>query len=772
MSWKEIRERVSEALALEDNLKNIVPNSFCFVGENNVIFLGADPAHPEAQTLMHISSETGTAQPLLPPDISVSRASRVISKEEELLRERRRLRTTGITTFTVHAPSNTILFLSGNELFSYQPFAAADNRPILVDDGSNGTCMDPKFCPSDPDLISFIRSNALCVARVSTGTCTVLAKGHGGLTIGTPPYIIQEEFDRYTGYWWRDDAYGGYAILYEEVDEVEIDRTPIVDFTRPSTCDDFPCPLAGSANAKVTLKLVEFPETIGDPTADAPGAPIIKVLRKPLNEPYPWAEYVVRCGWVADTSMCWVQLLDRCQQRLAFVIIRPGAFDDADNIVYQTVLEEYSDVWVNVSNILDFFPLHDTTVKFLWSSEHSGFRHIELVAYDLECVAPTKRLQLTSGEWVVDNVGVTVSCAADEVYLVGRRDTPTEAHLYRVVVRGLLNWIQGDPDVAVLHPSEPQRVTELGLYHEVIVSGDGKIMIDTKSSVSTPPVCEITFVDHAASIELCRHPDVPEYIVPELVHFTSMRHGHEIYGRVHRAVRRESDDRPAPTVLHVYGGPLVQFVTNKYGGGNLKASLWARMGFNVVSFDNCGSLNRGLAFEGLLKHRLGDSEIHDQVDGLEFLARSGRYGVSLDSVAVYGHSYGGYMALMALAKRPDVFRLALAAAPVTFWEAYDTAYTERYLGLPRSRPQAYSESSVVGLAPSFPDESNRLFLFHGLQDENVHFHNSAMLVDALIKEGKPYQLQVFPRDRHGIRTKHSSVHYMTALTVALREHLK
>lgn len=92
-----------------------------------------------------------------------------------------------------------------------------------------------------------------------------------------------------------------------------------------------------------------------------------------------------------------------------------------------------------------------------------------------------------------------------------------------------------------------------------------------------------------------------------------MRHGHEIYGRVHRAVRREGDDRPAPTVLHVYGGPLVQFVTNKYGGGNLKASLWARMGFNVVSFDNCGSLNRGLAFEGLLKHRLGDSEIHDQV---------------------------------------------------------------------------------------------------------------------------------------------------------------
>jgi dipeptidyl-peptidase 9 len=140
------------------------------------------------------------------------------------------------------------------------------------------------------------------------------------------------------------------------------------------------------------------------------------------------------------------------------------------------------------------------------------------------------------------------------------------------------------------------------------------------------------------------------------------------------------------------------------------------MGFNVVSFDNCGSLNRGLAFEGMLKYKLGDLEVEDQVrcpphlfflssglstsqrvllahcrtdshpqvclvlqvDGLQFLAQSGRYGVTLDRVAVYGHSYGGYMALMALAKRPDIFQLSLAAAPVTFWEAYDTAYTERY----------------------------------------------------------------------------------------------
>lgn len=215
------------------------------------------------------------------------------------------------------------------------------------------------------------------------------------------------------------------------------------------------------------------------------------------------------------------------------------------------------------------------------------------------------------------------------------------------------------------------------------MSADGQVIVDTKSSVSAPPVCEITLSDQPGSIELFRHPDVPEvcprsfigpspmedfhlcccrtaspevcectlvcaslrvcvtrvsmslslvgcfgcweggsltwwhpvpeqYVVPELVSFTSEKHGHEIYGRVYRATQR-ADDREAPTILHVYGGPLVQFVTNKYGGGTLKASLWARMGFNVVSFDNCGSLNRGLAFEGMLKYKLGDLEVEDQV---------------------------------------------------------------------------------------------------------------------------------------------------------------
>ena len=194
-------------------------------------------------------------------------------------------------------------------------------------------------------------------------------------------------------------------------------------------------------------------------------------MKKPLSDPFPWAEYLVRLGWVADTDMCWAQLMDRAQQRVALVVFRSEAFGEpeasADERDMITVIEERSDVWINVSNILDFFPMHDSTIKLMWSSERTGFRHIELVSFDLDDPAPAKRVPLTVGEWVVDNTNVTISYVADEVYFVGRKDTPTEAHLYRLPVRGLLAWIHGDPAGEMPKPGDPERVTQLGMFHDV-----------------------------------------------------------------------------------------------------------------------------------------------------------------------------------------------------------------------------------------------------------------------------------------------------------------
>lgn len=137
----------------------------------------------------------------------------------------------------------------------------------------------------------------------------------------------------------------------------------------------------------------------------------------------------------------------------------------------------------------------------------------------------------------------------------------------------------------------------------------------------------------------------------------------------------------------------------------------------------------------------GTVEVSDQVKGLEAAAKIFDC-IDMERVGVYGWSYGGYMSLMSLAQRPDIFKVAISGAPVTTWNLYDTAYTERYMGLPQEQVQAYENGSVLNLARNFPDEENRLLIIHGMIDENVHFAHTRKLIDALIKENKPYQLLV------------------------------
>lgn len=177
-------------------------------------------------------------------------------------------------------------------------------------------------------------------------------------------------------------------------------------------------------------------------------------------------------------------------------------------------------------------------------------------------------------------------------------------------------------------------------------------------------------------------------------------------------------------------------------------------GFLVISVDNSGSWRRGRKFESHLYRRLGYYEVEDQVDAVRFLVSKGL--TDPGRVAISGWSYGGYLSLMALATRPAVFKVAVAGAPVTMWEAYDTGYTERYLSTPQDNPTGYHYSSVLPLAPSFPSEDGRLLILHGLKDDNVHLCHTANLIEALIQNGKPYHLCVFPRERHGCRKYETS----------------
>ncbi|MCZ7670491.1 MAG: S9 family peptidase [Chloroflexi bacterium] len=183
----------------------------------------------------------------------------------------------------------------------------------------------------------------------------------------------------------------------------------------------------------------------------------------------------------------------------------------------------------------------------------------------------------------------------------------------------------------------------------------------------------------------------------------------------------------------MYGGPHAQLVVNGWRDTvNMRAQYLAQQGFLVFMLDNRGSARRGLAFEGWIRHRMGLIEVQDQVDGVRWLVAQGL--ADAKRVGVYGWSYGGYMAAMCLAQAPDVFKVAVAGAPVTHYDGYDTHYTERYMSTPQANPDGYAQGSVMYHVENM---QGKLLLVHGLIDENVHFRHTARLINALIKAGKP-----------------------------------
>eukprot|EP01104_Vermistella_antarctica_P012263 TRINITY_DN3516_c0_g4_i2.p1 TRINITY_DN3516_c0_g4~~TRINITY_DN3516_c0_g4_i2.p1 ORF type:complete len:976 (+),score=227.02 TRINITY_DN3516_c0_g4_i2:1107-4034(+) len=264
----------------------------------------------------------------------------------------------------------------------------------------------------------------------------------------------------------------------------------------------------------------------------------------------------------------------------------------------------------------------------------------------------------------------------------------------------------------------------------------------------------------------------PKGIEPVLFNLKSTRTGETLYGCMYRPPQFDRNVK-YPVMVYVYGGPQVQLVRNSWdlsSGSSIKRQMMACVGHVVVVLDNVGSSNRGLRFESHVRRQLGSLEVSDQVDAIQYLVKREGY-LDPSRVCVSGWSYGGYLSLMCLAQRPDVFKMAVAGAPVTEWEAYDTGYTERYMDLPLNNPIGYEEGSVLTWAYSFPDDENRLLVIHGMIDENVHFCHTTRLIEALIHNNKPYAVELFPDERHGTRKFRNAVYLETRVLSFILQNL-
>lgn len=198
---------------------------------------------------------------------------------------------------------------------------------------------------------------------------------------------------------------------------------------------------------------------------------------------------------------------------------------------------------------------------------------------------------------------------------------------------------------------------------------------------------------------------------------------------------RDHDGSKLPVLLDPYGGPHAQRVLQSSNAFAL--SQWfADQGFAVVVADGRGTPGRGSAWEREVHLDLATCVLDDQVTALEGAARE-HPELDLSRVAIRGWSFGGYLAALAVLRRPDVFHAAIAGAPVTEWRLYDTHYTERYLGDPTVDAAPYARTSLLPLAQQL---TRPLLLVHGLADDNVVAAHSLQLSSALLAAGKPHEL--------------------------------
>ena len=219
--------------------------------------------------------------------------------------------------------------------------------------------------------------------------------------------------------------------------------------------------------------------------------------------------------------------------------------------------------------------------------------------------------------------------------------------------------------------------------------------------------------------------------------------------------------------MYVYGGPGSQTVKDQWGGQNYWwFQMMAQKGYIVVSVDNRGTGARGQEFKKMTYQQLGKYETMDQIEAARYLAKQPY--VDAERIGIFGWSYGGYMTSLCLSKGADVFKTAIAVAPVTNWKWYDSIYTERYMRTYAENKEGYEENSPINFADLI---KGNYLIVHGMSDDNVHFQNAAEMVAALQRQNKHFDSLYYPNKNHGIFGGLTRLHLYTEMTDFLLEKL-
>jgi dipeptidyl-peptidase-4 len=551
--------------------------------------------------------------------------------------------------------------------------------------------------------VSFVRDNNLYTIDTRTGKQRQLTHdGSDTLLNGVLDWVYQEEIfgrGRWRASWWSPD---GEYLAYFRLDESNVPVYTLVDYMpHYSTVEQTRYPKAGEPNAAIRLGIArrKTGRTVWVDLAKYEGTDIL----------------IVRVSW-SPAGRLLFSVQDREQRWLEL--------NEADPKTgrMRTLIREVSPAWVE--NVAHPFWLDDGS--FLWLSERDGYRHI----YHYSCDGELLR-RVTSGDWPVGEI-----CGYDEqaglVYFTGYREIVLESHAYRVPLEG----------------GPIERLTEPGYSHDVDFDPTLRLFFDTFSDCATPRKVYLRHADGSLARVISENDEVKaldEYVwsVPEVFQIPN-RNGFPINVRMIRPPDFDPT-RKYPVLCPVYGGPGAQGVRNRWAGsGQLFHQYLAQQGYIIWRPDPYSCTGSVAVATWQAYCRLGDNELADVEDSLRWLIDQGY--ADPQRIGITGFSYGGYLAAYALT-HSDMFKVGIAGALLSDWRNYDSVYAERYMQTPEHDPDGYD---LAGIANAAAHLHGRLLIVHGLRDDNVHFQNSAQLIDALEQENRMFDLMIYPRDRHGI----------------------
>ena len=601
------------------------------------------------------------------------------------------------------------------------------------------TLMFATFSP-DGRRVAYVRQHNVYVEVLATGGIVQLTSdGSPTIINGTFDWVYEEELNLRNGLRWSPD---GRSIAYWQLNASGVRDYSLIDDTDSlySYVTPVQYPKAGDTNSAGRVGVVSAD---GGPTRwfDVPG--------DPRNH------YITHLQWTPDGSELTMQQLDRHQQTNVVF----GA--DPRSGAVHPILTDHDAAWVDAP--ADLIWLHGGR-QFIWSSEHDGWRHAYLVSRD----GKASRL-ITPGSYEISapnvNFGQALIQAVDSThnwfYFSASPDNATQSYLYRAHLDG---------------SGRPERVTPPDQHgvHDYDISPDGQWALHTWSNFDTPPVTElIRLPSHQVVRTLVANARLKATVAAlkrQPTEFTRLDGGK---GTQYDAWLIKPPDFDAtkryPILFFVYGGPAAQTVLDQWAGFNYLFHLsLAQQGYIVASVDNRGTpAARGAAWRKAIYKKMGVVDVQDQIDAARALLQ--RPYADATRVGVYGHSGGGTMTLNLLFQAPDLYQMGIAMSPVSDQRLYDTIYTERYMGLPQDDSDVYRQASPMSYIDRF---KGHLLLIHGSGDDNVHYQNTEVVVNALVTADKPFDLMVYPNRTHCIcEGENTTRHVYELITRYTREHL-